>query len=100
LIEESLTVTNLDSQRIRLFPAGAVVYFVMAMSMFRKDPLEEIVSLFSESARHLAGRRSNLQSPGKTAISQARSKMGSESMRLMANKVLKPIAPRFSRHLA
>ncbi|MDR1487365.1 MAG: IS4 family transposase, partial [Deltaproteobacteria bacterium] len=92
LIDESLAMTNRGSQRIRLFPASAVVYFVMAMSMFREPPLEEIVRIFSESTQHLARQTSNLQLPGKAAISQARIKMGSEPMRLIADKVLKPIA--------
>ncbi|MDR1656064.1 MAG: transposase domain-containing protein, partial [Deltaproteobacteria bacterium] len=60
LIDETLAMTNRASQRIRLFPASAVVYFVMAMSMFREPPLEEIVRIFSESAQHLARQTSNL----------------------------------------
>jgi hypothetical protein len=92
LVDEALAMTSRTSRRIRLLPARDVVYLVMAMSLFQAPPLPEIARIFSESSRRLAGRPPSPRFPGKAALSQARSKLGSEPMRLIADQVLRPIA--------
>jgi hypothetical protein len=43
LIEEVLADTGKASQRERLLPAPAVVYYVMALALWREAPLEEVL---------------------------------------------------------
>ena len=43
LIEEVLAETGKASQRERLLPAPAVVYYVMALALWRDAPLEEVL---------------------------------------------------------
>lgn len=93
LIDEVLELTGRASKRVRLLPAAAVVYFVMAMSIYREPSLEEIIRIFTECVRQLSQDLGNMPMPNKSAISQARRRLGSEPMRLIADKVLKPIAP-------
>ena len=93
-IDRALKQLGRESKRVRLFPATAVVYFTMAMSLFRTPPLEEILRIFSEACKQLSRQDGiDFQIPNKSAISQARIRLGSETMRLIADEVLKPIAP-------
>ena len=43
LIDEVLAHTGKASQRERLLPAPAVVYYVMALALWREAPLEEVL---------------------------------------------------------
>jgi hypothetical protein len=81
-----------QSKRVRLFPACAVVYFLMAMSIFREASTDEVLRIFAETARRLSRDEVVLPTPTPSAISQARNRLGSEAMRLIADEVLRPIA--------
>ena len=54
LIEEVLSQTGKASQRERLLPAPAVVYYVMALALWREAPLEEVLRVVCEIADLLA----------------------------------------------
>ena len=43
LIDEILADTGKVSQRKRLLPAPAVVYYIMALALWRELPLEEVL---------------------------------------------------------
>ena len=53
LIEEVLADTGKASRRERLLPAPAVVYYVMALALWREAPLEEVLRVPSDA--HPAG---------------------------------------------
>jgi hypothetical protein len=94
IVDRALEQLDRASKRVRLFPASAVVYFVMAMSLFRNPPMEEILRIFTEACKQLSRQEGiDFPIPNKSAISQARSRLGSDVMRLIADDVLKPIAP-------
>ncbi|MDR2387296.1 MAG: IS4 family transposase [Deltaproteobacteria bacterium] len=92
LIDQVLALTGRDSMRIRLFPAPEVVYFLMFMAINRRPSLEEIVRIFNQSIQKLSWAPQNCPRPNKSAISQARTRLGSEPIRLMADQVLRPMA--------
>jgi hypothetical protein len=94
LVEKVLSLTLSSSKRNRRLPAPAVVYFVMLMSMFRDSSLEELMRIFAEASLYLDFPWKGMPTPTKSAISQARTRLGSEPMRLIADEVLRPIAPR------
>jgi len=90
LIEEVLSQTGRASQRHRLLPAPAVVYYVMALSLWRQAPLEEVLRVVCEGLHWLGGEQTVQAS--KAAISQARTRLGPDVMRLLAQRVLRPLA--------
>ena len=92
LIEEVLTETGKGSQRERLLPAPAVVYYVMALALWRKAPLEEVLRVVCEGLQWLSGGQAGAVSASKSAISQARSCLGREIMKQPAQRVLRPVA--------
>jgi len=58
LIEEVLAETGEASQRERLLPAPAVVvYYVMALALWREAPLEEVLRVVCEGLHWLRGWR-------------------------------------------
>lgn len=93
LIEEVLAETGKASQRERLLPAPAVVYYVMALALWREAPLEEVLRVVCEGLQWLGGGRGEAVQASKSAISQARTRLGPQVMRLLAQRVLRPLAP-------
>lgn len=92
LIEEVLAETGRASQRDRLLPAPAVVYYVMALSLWREAPLEEVLRVVCEGLQWLGGGEAGAVQASKSAISQARTRLGSQAMRRLAERVLRPLA--------
>ena len=92
LIEEVLAATGKASQRERLLPASAVVYYVMALALWREAPLEEVLRVVCEGLQWLGGGQAGAVQASKSAISQARSRLGSQAMRMLAERVLRPLA--------
>lgn len=92
LIEEVLADTGKASQRERLLPAPAVVYYVMALALWREAPLEEVLRVVCEGLHWLGGADGGAVQASKSAISQARTRLGSNVMRQLAQRVLRPLA--------
>ena len=92
MIEEVLAETGKASQRERLLPAPAVVYYVMALALWREAPLEEVLRVVCEGLQWLSGGQASAVQASKGAISQARTRLGPEVMRQLAERVLEPIA--------
>lgn len=92
LIEEVLQETGRASQRERLLPAPAVVYYVMALALWREAPLEEVLRVVCEGLQWLSGGQADAVQASKSAISQARTRLGAEVMERLAQRVLRPLA--------
>ena len=92
LIEEVLADTGKASQRERLLPAPAVVYYVMALALWREAPLEEVLRVVCEGLQWLGGGEPGAVQASKSAISQARTRLGPQVMRQLAERVLRPLA--------
>jgi hypothetical protein len=93
LIDEVLQQTERGSRRNRLLPAPAVVYYVMALSLWREAPLEEVLRVVCEGLHWLGDGRAGAVQASKSAISQARTRLGSLVMQRLAERVLRPLAP-------
>jgi Insertion element 4 transposase N-terminal/Transposase DDE domain len=93
LIDEVLQETGRGSQRTRLLPAPAVVYYVMALALWREAPLEEVLRVVCEGLQWLGGGQAEAVQASKSAISQARTRLGPEVMQRLAQRVLRPLAP-------
>lgn len=92
VIDEVLAETGRGSQRHRLLPAPAVVYYVMALALWREAPLEEVLRVVCEGLQWLGGGQAEAVQASKSAISQARSRLGAEVMQRLAQRVLRPLA--------
>jgi hypothetical protein len=93
LIDEILDRLNKSSKRIRLFPAAAVVYFNITMSLWRDVPVEEVIRILVENINLTNDGKTVVSCPSKSSISEARTNLGAEVMSQLADEVLKPVAP-------
>jgi hypothetical protein len=92
LIDEVLHDTGKASQRERLLPAPAVVYYIMALALWRAAPLEEVMRVVRGGLQWLNHGDNIPAQPCKAALSQARSRLGPTVMKELAAKVLRPLA--------
>jgi hypothetical protein len=92
LIDEVLQESGKASQRERLLPAPAVVYYVMALALWREAPLEEVLRVVCQGLQWLGGGQGAAVQASKSAISQARTRLGPQAMRQIAQRVLRPLA--------
>lgn len=94
LVDEVLEQTGRTSRRNRLLPAPAVVYYVMALALWREAPLEEVLRVVCEGLHWIDDGRTAPIRASKSAISQARTRLGAETLRALADRVLQPVAPK------
>lgn len=92
LIDEVLQESGKASQRERLLPAPAVVYYVMALALWREAPLEEVLRVVCQGLQWLGGGQAAAVQASKSAISQARTRLGPQAMQQIAQRVLRPLA--------
>jgi hypothetical protein len=65
----------------------------MALALWREAPLEEVLRVVCEGLHWLGGGDGQGLQASKSAISQARTRLGSDVMRQLARRVLRPLAP-------
>jgi hypothetical protein len=92
LIDEVLQESGRASQRERRLPAPAVVYYVMALALWREAPLEEVLRVVCQGLQWLGGGQGAAVQASKSAISQARTRLGPQAMQQIAQRVLRPLA--------
>jgi hypothetical protein len=96
LIDEVLASTGKASQRERLLPAPSVVYYVMALALWREAPLEEVLRIVCEGLHwldpSLQAQPGSVSLPNKGSISKARSRLGEATMQQLALRILRPVA--------
>lgn len=92
LVDEVLAESKRVEKRVRLLPARMVVYFVMGMSLFFHDGYEEVLRRLVGGLRFMGSWDRRWRVPTTGAISQARIRLGAEPMRLLFDRVARPLA--------
>lgn len=92
LIDSVLADTGREQQRHRLLPARLVVYYVLAMSLFSQSGYEEVMRNLVEGLAWESGWRQAWRVPSQPAISQARSRLGSEAIEQLFARACVPLA--------
>ncbi len=96
-VREILKATGKESKRERELPAHVVVYYVIAMTLFMQVSYQEVLRCLLEGLQWLFGPTFRLSVPGKSSISQARTRLGSEPLRRLHDELVKPIATKETR---
>jgi hypothetical protein len=91
LVDEVLTETGRREKRVRRLPAHVVVYFVIAMAIFR-DGYEEVLRKLVNGLRFLGNWRDAWTVPTTGAVSQARDRLGEAPMRSLFDRIAAPLA--------
>ncbi len=86
LVDAVLAETGRAEQRSRLLPARLVVYYVMAMALFSQASYEEVMRNLTEGLAWADGWRRGPQVPSKSAIFQARARLGVPPLQVLFDR--------------
>jgi hypothetical protein len=91
-VRHVLAETGKASHRRRDLPAHVVVYYVIALALFMNSSCREVLRCLLEGLQWLRGPLAPIRIAGKSAISQARSRLGGDVMRRLHDATAAPIA--------
>src|SRR5512134_1512637 len=80
------------SLRQRDLPAHVVVYYVIALALYMQSSYREVLRCLLEGVQWLIEPSASIRVAGKSGISQARTRLGGETMRQLHDAVVAPIA--------
>jgi hypothetical protein len=95
-VDQVLRDTQTASQRQRDLPAHVVVYYVIALALYMGVGTTEVLRCLLEGLRLLWGAAA-VRVAGKSAISQARTRLGETPLRQLYEQVVQPLAQPASR---
>jgi hypothetical protein len=93
-----LEKTGRASERVRALPAHVLVYYIIALGLFRPLGTQEVLRVLQEGLKKIlgspkrAGRRKEPKTAGAPAISQARTRLGVEPLKQLYEQVVQPVA--------
>lgn len=91
-IEAVLCRTGKTSLRKRDLPAHLVIYYVIALSLYMNSSYREVLRCLMEGIRWLLGPYATIKVAGKSGISQARTRLGWETLKQLHDEIVQPIA--------
>jgi len=92
LVDQVVAASGRGERRHRLLPARLVVYYVLAMALFSSASYEEVMRLLTEGLAWASGWRSKWRVPSKSAIFQARARLGVEPLAELFARACRPLA--------
>jgi hypothetical protein len=100
LVDRVLAQTGRVERRHRLLPARLMVYYVLGLALFSGMGSVEVLRWLVEGLRESAGWRHprepwrSWQVPAKSALIQARARLGSEPLQVLFNQAARPLLAR------
>ena len=96
-VREVLAETKRASVRERDLPAHVVIYYVIALALYMRSSTREVLRCLLEGVQWLLDPSVGVKVAGKSGISQARSRLGSEPLRLLYGRLVGPIAGKLTK---
>jgi len=96
-IDSALAATGRASKRQRDLPGHVVIYYVIALALYMQVSYREVLRCLLEGIQWLQGPNGHIKVTGKSGISQARKRVGSEPLQVLHNELVGPIAVRGSK---
>ena len=92
LIDEVLRDTGRQSQRQRQLPARLVVYYVIGLALYAQASYGEVLRCLLEGLRWLQVKGLDITLAGKSALPQARVRLGVAPLKELFQRVARPVA--------
>jgi hypothetical protein len=92
LVDEILAETGRGEQRSRLLPARLVVYYVLGLALFSQSSYEEVMRNLVEGLSWSSGWARTWKMPSKSAIFQARARLGVQPLETLFERGCVPLA--------
>jgi len=96
-IDSVLAATGRASKRQRDLPGHVVIYYVIALALYMQVSYREVLRCLLEGIQWLQGPNGHIKVTGKSGISQARKRVGSEPLQVLHDELVGPIAVRGSK---
>lgn len=93
-VQAILDTCGKSSIRERDLPADLMVYYVIALSLYMQVSYGEVLRCLQEGIKWLPSLEEPIRTAGKSGISQARSRLGVEPIRLLHDQTVRPLASR------
>ena len=93
-IERVLEETGKKSKRQRDLPSHVVIYYCIALALYMQVSCREVLRCLLEGVRWLMGPEVAIKVTGRSGISQARVRVGSEPVKQLHDRVVGPIGVR------
>ena len=91
-VDAVLEETGKVSQRQRDLPAHVMVYYVIALALYTGVSYREVLRCLLEGVEWLMGPDVGVKVAGKSGISQARTRLGSEPLQRLHDRLVEPVA--------
>ena len=91
LVDEVVASCGRTERRNRSLPARAMTYFSIGMALYSEGSYEDVLSLLTDGLAWASGEEP-ITLPSKSAIFQARSRLGHEPLEELFSKVAAPLA--------
>jgi hypothetical protein len=92
LVDEVVAEAGRTEQRHRSLPARVMAYFAIGMGLHSEGSYEDVLSLLTDGLSWRSGWSQSWKLPSKSAIFQARARLGAEPVEALFRRVAGPLA--------
>jgi len=92
VVDEVIAEVGRTEQRRRALPARSVAYFAMGMALHSDGSYEDVLALMTDGLAWAQRAEAPARLATKAAISHARDRLGSEPLKLLFERVARPLA--------
>ncbi|MGH3638543.1 MAG: IS4 family transposase [Mycobacterium sp.] len=91
LVDEVIEASGRTQVRHRALPARVMAYFAIGMGLYSDGSYEDVLSQLTDGLAWASGWREQYRLPGKSAIFQARERLGSQPLADLFTRVARPV---------
>jgi Insertion element 4 transposase N-terminal/Transposase DDE domain len=91
LVDEVIAEVGRTEQRHRSLPARVMAYFSIGMALYSEGSYEDVLAQLTDGLSWASGWTETYAPPSKSAIFQARARLGAEPLAALFERVAKPI---------
>ena len=92
VVDEVIAEAGRTQQRHRSLPARVMAYFAIAMGLYSEGSYEDVLAQLTDGLAWASGWREQYRLPGKSAIFQARERLGPGPLASLFSRVARPLA--------
>jgi hypothetical protein len=92
LVDEVIAGVGRTEQRNRSLPARVMAYFAIGMALYAEGSYEDVLAQLTDGLSWSSGWEESWSPPSKSAIFQARSRLGAEPIQQLFSQVAHPLA--------
>ncbi len=93
VVDEVIAGAGRTEVRHRSLPARVMAYFAIGMALYSDGSYEEVMSQLTDGLSWASGWQDSVVQPSKSAIFQARARLGFEPVEALFRRVAKPLGP-------